>query len=104
MPINHEVAAGMSGMRTAGDLVARVQMAKKLRIDDAKQYVADKLKMSVQDIHDSSIMRDVRNELGIGEVNARPETPYALAVKARIAKLLDIEINSVKMYDEWTKF
>jgi dimethylamine--corrinoid protein Co-methyltransferase len=103
MPINHEVAAGMNGMRTAGDLVARVQMAKRLRIDDAKKYVAEKLKMDVKDIVDPSIMREVRSELKIGEINARPETPYALAAKARIAQLLDINIKSVDMYDNWAK-
>lgn len=101
MPINHEVSAGMSGIRTAGDLVARVQMAKRFRIDEAKQYVADKLKISLDDLHDSSAMRDIRNDLNIGEVNARPESAVALMAKARIGKILDLEINSVKRYKEW---
>lgn len=104
MPINHEVCAGMSGIRTAGDLVARVQMAKKFRINEAKQYVADKLKISLADLHDSSVMRDIRNELNIGEVNARPESAVALMAKARIAKILDIEINSVTKFRNWAEF
>ena len=103
MPINHEVAAGMNGMRTSGDLVARVQMAKALKIDDAKKYVADKLKMDIGDICDPAIMREVRGELRIGEVNARPETPFALAAKARISELLDIPIKSVDMFNNWAK-
>jgi dimethylamine--corrinoid protein Co-methyltransferase len=103
MPINHAVAASMHGMRSAGDLVARVQMAKTMRIDDAKKYVADKLKMSVADIVDPAIMREVRSELKIGEVNDRPETPYPLAAKARIAELLDIKIKSVDLYNDWAK-
>ena len=93
----------MSGMRTAGDLVARVQMAKTMKIDEAKKYVADKLKLSVSDIVDPAIMREVRSELKIGEVNDRPETPYPLAAKARIAELLDIKIRSVEKYDDWSK-
>jgi dimethylamine--corrinoid protein Co-methyltransferase len=101
MPINHEVSAGMSGIRTAGDLVARAQMAKKLKIDDAKRYVADRLKISLEDLHDSSVMRDIRNELNIGETNARPESAVALLAKARIAELLDIEINSVSKFRNW---
>jgi dimethylamine--corrinoid protein Co-methyltransferase len=42
MSIAHGVAAGMGGIRTAGDLVARMQMARKMRINDAKAYVAKK--------------------------------------------------------------
>lgn len=91
----------MSGIRTAGDLVARVQMTKGLRIDAAKQYVADKLKISLDDLHDSSVMKDIRNELNIGETNARPESAMAMAVKARIAKILDIDIPGVKLFESW---
>ena len=93
----------MNGMRTSGDLVARVQMAKTLKIDEAKKYVADKLKMDVADICDPAIMREVRQDLRIGEVNARPETPFALACKSRIAELLDINIKSVDMLNNWSK-
>ncbi len=46
MSIAHGVAAGMGGIRTAGDLVARMQMTRKMRINDAKAYVAKKLKIS----------------------------------------------------------
>lgn len=98
MPINHAVAAGMSGIRAAGDLVARVQMAKKLRINEAKEYVAKKLNVSVRDLSDCAVMRDVRNELNIGEPNARPHSGFGLIAKARIAKILDIEINSVNRF------
>lgn len=93
----------MSGIRTAGDLVARVQMAKGLRIDAAKQYVADKLRLSLEDLHDSSVMKDVRNELNIGETNARPESAVALAAKSRIAQLLDIDVNFVNRFKKITE-
>ena len=42
----HVLAAGMGGVRTAGDLVLRMQLAKKMRIDEAKAYVAEKLNVS----------------------------------------------------------
>ena len=43
MAITHAVASGMGGMRAAGDLVARMQIARGMKIDQAKKYVADKL-------------------------------------------------------------
>lgn len=78
----------------------RVQLAKKLRIDEAKAYVADKLHVAVKDLNDVSVMREVRNELNIGEPNARPENAFGLIAKARIGKLLDIEINSVRRFHD----
>ena len=98
MPINHGIAAGMGGIRTAGDLVLRVQMAKKMRIDEAKLYVAQKLGIEVRELSDVSIMRELRNELNIGEPNARPENAFGLIAKARIEKVLDIPINSVQRF------
>lgn len=78
----------------------RVELAKKLRIDDAKKYVAEKLGVDVKELNDVSVMREVRNDLNIGEPNARPENAFGLIAKARIAKLLDIEINGVnRFYD-----
>ena len=36
MEFTHELAAGMGGMRTAGDLVARLQLSKAMKIQEAK--------------------------------------------------------------------
>ncbi len=41
MAISHAIASGMGGMRTAGDLVARMQMTRGMRIQEAKAYVAN---------------------------------------------------------------
>ncbi len=98
MPINHGIAAGMGGIRTAGDLVLRVQMAKRLRIDEAKAYVAQKLGIEVRELSDVSVMRELRNEMNIGEPNARPENAFGLIAKARIEKILGIPINSVQHF------
>ena len=43
MAITHAIASGMGGMRTAGDLVARMQIARGMKIGEAKKYVADRL-------------------------------------------------------------
>ena len=101
MPITHGVAAGMGGIRTAGDLVMWMQLTRKMRITEAKQYVAEKLKVGVEDLADECVMRDVRKELGIGTITAFPGVPKGLAAKRRIAELLGIEINSVnKMWQK----
>ncbi len=104
MPIAHSVAAGMGGIRTAGDLVARMQMARKMRIKDAKAYVAEKLKVSPADLSDVHVMREVREELDIGIITSVPGCAKGIEAKARIAKLLDVEINSVTRLHNKLKF
>ena len=95
MSVSHALASGMGGIRTAGDLVARMQL-RKMRLREAKEYVADKLKVSVFDLADSTVMRELREELDIGVITAVPGCAKGLEAKARIAELLDIEVNSVK--------
>jgi dimethylamine--corrinoid protein Co-methyltransferase len=95
MLIAHGVAAGMGGIRTAGDLVARMQMTRKMRINEAKAYVAEKLKVSPFDLSDVNVMREVREELDIGIITSVPGCAKGLEAKARIADLLDIDIASV---------
>lgn len=98
MAISHEMSSGMGGIRTAGDLVARVQMARGMKIKEAKEYVAGKLGVSVFDLTDSSVMKEVREEFNIGEINARPDAAIGIQAKFRIARLLDIKINSVEYF------
>jgi hypothetical protein len=96
MSMAHALASSMGGMRTAGDLVARMQMARKMRLPEAKRYVAEKLKVSVADLSDSTVMRGVREDLDIGVITAVPGAARGLEAKARIADLLDVRINSVE--------
>ena len=98
MPITHGVAAGMGGIRTAGDLVMWMQMTRKMRLAQAKQYVAEKMKIVPIDLADECVMRDVRKELGIGTITSIPGVPKGIAAKWRIAELLGIEINSVNKF------
>jgi len=94
----HAVVSGMGGMRTAGDLVARLQLNRGMRIDAAKQYVAEKLKVAVADLGDTVIMGEVREDLDIGRVNETPVTAKGIDAKFRIAELLDLKINCVEMF------
>lgn len=96
MPVAHGMAAGMGGIRTAGDLVARMQMTRKMRIKDAKAYVAEKLKVTPADLSNEHVMREVREELDIGVITSVPGCAKGIEAKARIADLLGIEINSIK--------
>ena len=91
MAISHAIASGMGGMRAAGDLVARMQMTRGMKIDEAKAYVADKLSISVSDLTDPVLMTDIRQDLEIGSINPLPGCAKGLEAKIRIAEVLDIE-------------
>ena len=85
-------------MRSAGDLVARVQLAKKLRIGEAKKYVADKLKIGVDELSDPVIMSEVRTDLGFGIMMPLGDTPKGLECKFNLARVLDLDINCLKRF------
>jgi len=80
MQIAHIMASGMGGIRTAGDLVAWMQMTRKMKIQDAKAYVAEKLGIEMIDLTNEEIMRDI------------------IRAKKKIAELLDINIRSVDLF------
>jgi len=96
MAISHAIASGMGGMRGAGDLVARMQMTRGMKIDDAKSYVADKLKVSVSDLTDPVIMTEVREDLDIGSISPLPGCAKGIEAKLRIAEVLGIDINCIR--------
>lgn len=103
MPIAHIMTSGMSGIRAAGDLVARMQFAKNMRIGEAKEYVAKKLDVSTIDLSDEYVMRELREDLGIGVITSVAGTPKGIAAKMNIEKLLDIKINSCEKFREQVK-
>lgn len=90
----------MGGIRSAGDLVLRMQLAKSMRLSEAKSYVAEKLGVSVEELADCSVVRDVREEMGLGYSMPSDGAAKGLEAKFRIAKLLDIKINSVERFKE----
>ena len=102
MHASHAIAAGMGGMRTAGDLVGRMQVTRGMRLNEAKDYVAAKLGVGRLDLCDSVVMHDVRRELGLGclvvDELAFPDEPGAIEAKFHIAEVLDVPVNSVERF------
>ncbi len=102
MAITHAHASGMGGMRGAGDLVARAQMSRGMRIWEAKAYVAEKLKISVADLTDPVIMTEVREDLQIGQMTPMPGCAKGIEAKFNIARELDFNINCVNRFRKRT--
>jgi hypothetical protein len=102
----HAQAAGMGGMRAGGDLVARMQMTRGMRLKEAKQYVADKLGLTPFDLSDPVVMTEVRNEHGFGRIHSyaisQPSQANQIEAKFNIAKVLDVTINCVEKFKERT--
>jgi len=98
MALTHAHASGMGGMRAAGDLVARMQMSRGMRIQEAKAYVADKLNISVLELADPVIMNEIRDDLQIGMLTPLPGCAKGIEAKFRIADVLDIDINCVQRF------
>lgn len=101
--ITHAITCGMGGIRTAGDLVLRVQLGKKMKIDTAKAYVADKLGVSEMDLYDCITMTEVRKNLGLGTQETGAGAPIGMDAKFNIARILDIPINFVEKLKKYNK-
>jgi hypothetical protein len=97
MAISHELAAGMGGIRTAGDLVARMVL-KGMKLKDAKEYVAKRLGCSIIDLTDSAVMKEIRESLDIGTTLDRKHAASGILAKMKIAEVLDIRIPSVEIF------
>ena len=98
MHLAHIFASGMGGIRTTGDLVAWMQLIKKMKLAEAKQYVAEKLIVDVSDLINEELIRQLREDLGIGLITSVAGSPKGMRAKLKIAELLDVQINSVEMY------
>jgi len=103
MEVSHVSASGMGGMRTAGDLVARMQLSRGMKIKEAKEYVANKLGVSILDLSDPIVMGELRQDLNIGTMAPFVGGAKGIEAKLRIADLLDIEINCVNKFKDRTK-
>jgi len=98
MQISHIMASCMGGIRTAGDLVAWMQMTRKMKLGEAKAYVAEKLGIDVFDLTNEDEMRLLREDLDIGTVTSIAGGPKGIRAKNKIAQLLDIKIRSVELF------
>jgi hypothetical protein len=98
----HAQAAGMGGMRAAGDLVARMQMTRRMRLKEAKEYVAGKLGCGTRDLSDPVAMELLRREHGLGTIamtsTTSPGEAGMMEAKFNIARALDIPINCVERF------
>ena len=75
-----------------------MQITRRMKINEAKQYVAGKLGIDVIDLTNEEVMRTVREDLGIGIITSMSGSPKGIRAKIRIAELLDIPINSVTLF------
>jgi dimethylamine--corrinoid protein Co-methyltransferase len=89
----------MGGIRTSGDLVAWMQLIKKMKLTEAKKYVANKLEIELSDLTNEEVMRQLREDLGIGTITSVSGSPKGIRAKRRVAELLDIPINSVELFN-----
>lgn len=94
----HILASGMGGIRTPGDLVAWMQLIKKMKLTEAKRYAANKLKIELLDLTDQEVMRQLREGLAIGTTTSVAGSPEGIRAKLRVAELLDIPIDSVELF------
>ena len=97
MSVAHYMTSGMGGIRTAGDLVARMELGNSMKLDDSKKYVAKKLGLDVMDLADVAVMREVREKEKIGLITGAPGAPRGIIAKRNIENLLDIKINSCEV-------
>lgn len=81
-----------------------MQMARGMRIDEAKAYVANKLKIGVMDLTDPVIMTELRQELGLGTVTPLPRGIKGIEAKFRIAEVLGIDMNCVRFFRQKVSF
>ena len=79
-----------------------MQMTRGMKIQQAKDYVADKLGVSVPDLTDPVIMTEVRDDLQIGVMTPLPGCAKGIEAKFRIAELLDIDIGCVRRFKDIT--
>ena len=73
-------------------------MTRKMKINEAKKYVAQKLGIEVFDLTNEEVMRQTREDLGIGVVTSVAGSPKGMRAKIKIAEILDIHINSVDLF------
>ena len=89
-------------MRAAGDLVARMQMTRGMRLPEAKRFVAERLGIDITALSDCVTMQEVRGELGLGKIidseAPQPGAASAMEAKMNIGDLLDVPINCVDRF------
>ena len=78
--------------------MAWMQLIKKMKLAEAKQYVAKKLKVDLPDLINEELIRQLREDLGIGTIVSVAGSPKGMRAKLKIAELLGVRINSVELF------
>ena len=78
----------------------RMQLSRRMRLPEAKRYVAEKLKITPAELCDEVAMRDIRADLGIGTVSSLVGGSNGMAAKFKIAELLEIDISCVNKFKQ----
>ena len=73
-------------------------MNRRMKIDEAKNYVANKLGIDITDLTNEEVMHQIREDLDIGIITAVAGSAKGIAAKCKISELLDIQINSVNLF------
>jgi dimethylamine--corrinoid protein Co-methyltransferase len=60
--------------------------------------VAEKLKVEISDLINEELIRQLRQDLGIGTIVSVAGSPKGMRAKLKIAELLGIRINSVELF------
>ena len=76
----------------------RMQLAKSMRLREAKAYVARILGVTTVELGDCSVMREIREELDIGYPMPPDGAAKGIEAKFRIAALLGVKINAVERF------
>jgi len=79
-------------------------MTRKLKIQEAKEYVAGKLGIELIDLTNEEVMRQLREDLGLGLVTSVSGSPKGIRAKMKIAEFLEIRINSVELFKSQTGY
>ena len=79
-----------------------MQLIKKMKIAEAKQYVAQKLAIEISDLTNEEVIRQLREDLAIGMITSVAGSPKGMRAKLKIAELLDVRINSVELFKSQT--
>ena len=87
--------------------MARVQLTRRMRLPEAKAYVAGRLGVGAEDLSDPVTMSEVRRDLGLGTIptedTATVEDALALEAKVNIARVLDVPVRSVERFASLTR-
>ena len=77
-----------------------MQMTKGVRTSEAKKIVASKLGISVEELTDAVVMREIREDLDLGTIRSFGGYPKGIEVKHHVAELLGIDINCLNTFKQ----